>query len=311
MRAIVTGGAGFIGSNLVDALLDRGHEVVAVDDLSTGRRANLAGAIARGAILEEADVRDADHVGRVFDSTRPDWVFHLAAQIDVRRSVSDPRADADVNVDGTINVLESARHAGVSKVVYSSTGGALYGDADAVPSPEDAPVRPLSPYGQSKFAAEGYCELYRRLYGVPTVTLRYANVYGPRQDPLGEGGVVAIFCGKLRAGEQPTVFGDGTQTRDYTHVFDVVAANIAAAESDVGGAYNVGRGQETSVLELIEACRALAPDGRFEPAFAPARAGEVHRSALDPARAREALGWEPRIAVWEGLRQTLESIDVR
>ncbi len=311
MRAIVTGGAGFIGSNLVDALLDRGHEVVAVDDLSTGRRANLAGAIARGAILEEADVRDADHVGRVFDSTRPDWVFHLAAQIDVRRSVSDPRADADVNVDGTINVLESARHAGVSKVVYSSTGGALYGDADAVPSPEDAPVRPLSPYGQSKFAAEGYCELYRRLYGVPTVTLRYANVYGPRQDPLGEGGVVAIFCGKLRAGEQPTVFGDGTQTRDYTHVFDVVAANIAAAESDVGGAYNVGRGQETTVLELIEACRALAPDGRFEPAFAPARAGEVHRSALDPARAREALGWEPRIAVWEGLRQTLESIDVR
>lgn len=309
MRAIVTGGAGFIGSNLVDALLHRGHDVVVVDDLSTGRRENLDAAISHGAVLEEADVRDAERLRRVFGSARPEWVFHLAAQIDVRRSVSDPRLDADVNVDGTINVLEAARHAGVTRIVYSSTGGALYGDADAVPSPEDAPVRPLSPYGQSKFAAEGYCELYRRLYGLPAVTLRYANVYGPRQDPLGEGGVVAIFCGRLRVGGRPTVFGDGTQTRDYTHVFDVVEANLAAAAADVAGAYNIGRGEETSVLDLIEACRSLAPDGRFEPEFAPARAGEVHRSALDPARARDALGWEPRITVGDGLRQTLESMD--
>ncbi len=305
MKAFVTGGAGFIGSNLVDALVERGDEVVVVDDLSTGRTSNLEQATARGAVLHEADIRDGERLAGLVEAAAPDVVFHLAAQIDVRRAVADPAFDAQVNVGGTINVLEAARRAGVRRVVNSSTGGAIYGDAATIPTPEDHPAAPLAPYGQSKLAAEGYLGLYERLYGLSSASLRYANVYGPRQDPHGEGGVVAIFCGKLTEGGAPVAFGDGRQTRDYVYVGDVVAANLAAADSDWAGACNVGTGTETSVIELAAALEALGDGAPFELTYAPARTGEIVRSAVDPSLAREALGWEARVGLAEGLERTL------
>ena len=308
MTALVTGGAGFIGSNLVDALLAREQRVVVVDDLSTGRRANLDDALARGAELHELDIRDAEALRALFEQARPALVFHLAAQIDVRRSVADPAADARVNFEGTINVLAAAHAAGARRVVYSATGGAVYGEAEQVPTPEDAPAQPLAPYGMGKLAGEGYCALFSRLHGLSTVALRYANVYGPRQDPLGEGGVIAIFCGCFADGRTPTIYGDGKQTRDYTYVGDVVAANLRAAELDVTGPINVGTGVETSVLDLVEAFRGLEGGESFEPEHAPARAGEVLRSCLDAARARELLGWEPAVPLAEGLRRTLATV---
>ena len=307
MRALVTGGAGFIGSNLVDALLARGDEVTVVDNLATGRRENIEPALARGAVLVEADVRDADAVRDVASRIEPEVVFHLAAQIDVRKSAADPAYDARVNVEGTINVLQAARAAGVRRLVNTSTGGAIYGEGRQIPAPESHPNAPEAPYGQSKFAAEGYCDLFSRLFGLSTVSLRYGNVYGPRQDPLGEAGVVAIFCGKVRSGERPVVFGDGLQTRDYIHVDDVVAANLAAAESDATGPINIGTGIETNVLELVEA---LAPHASadFTPDHRPERTGEVRRIAIDARRARETLGWEPRVGLAEGIEQTLASV---
>src|SRR2546423_7918277 len=307
MRALVTGGAGFIGSNLVDGLVARGDEVTIVDDLSTGKRENLDGALAAGAELVESDVRDAAAMRDVLDRARPEAVLHLAAQIYVRKSVADPAADARINVEGTINVLAAALAAGVGRFVNTSTGGAIYGEGQILPAPEGHPVAPEAPYGQSKFCAEGYCELFRRLHGLSTVSLRYGNVYGPRQDPLGEAGVVAIFCGRLRAGERPIVFGDGLQTRDYVHVDDVVAANLAAIESGGSGAFNIGTGVETTVLELVDA---LAPHAQasFEPEHQPERPGEVRRIALDATRARDQLGWEPRVGLAEGIEQTLASI---
>lgn len=311
MRALVTGGAGFIGSNLVDALLARGAAVTVVDDLSTGRRSNLERALAAGATLRELDVVDAPALSAAVAQARPDVVFHLAAQIDVRRAVADPAFDARVNVEGTANVLEAARAAGVGRVVYSSTGGAIYGEAEVVPTPEEAPIRPVSPYGQSKYAGEGYCALYERLHGLPTTVLRYSNAYGPRQDPLGEGGVIAIFCGKLVAGGTPTVFGDGRQTRDYVHVDDIVRANLLAADSDAGaGPFNIASGVETSVLDLVGTFRGIAGGAGFEPVFVPARAGEVVRSCLATERARAALGWELTIDLARGVRSTLDHVAV-
>jgi UDP-glucose 4-epimerase len=307
MRALVTGGAGFIGSNLVDALLERGDEVVVVDDLSTGRRSNLDPALERGAELVEGDIRDADAMRAIFERVRPDAVMHLAAQIDVRRSVADPRFDASVNVGGTIALLQAAQAAEVARFVNVSTGGAIYGEVSIVPAPEDHPVAPEAPYGQSKFCAEGYAELFRRLYGVSTVSLRFANVYGPRQDPLGEAGVVGIFCAKLLDRGTATVFGDGRQTRDYVFVGDVVSALMAAARSDASGAFNVGTGRETSVLELVAALSRIGPaDLDYE--HAAARAGEAQRSVVDPARAREELDWEAKVALEDGLRRTLDSL---
>jgi UDP-glucose 4-epimerase len=310
MKALVTGGAGFIGSNLVDALLARGDEVTVLDDLSTGRRENLDGALAAGAKLAEADVRDAEAVAAIAAEAKPEVVFHLAAQIDVRKSVEDPAFDAAVNVGGTANVLEAARAAGAERFVFVSTGGAIYGEGEGktLPLDEGAAAEPLSPYGQSKFAAEGYLGLYERLYGLSTVALRLGNVYGPRQDPLGEAGVIAIFCGKLRAGERPTVFGDGRQTRDYIYVGDVVAAALAAAESRASGSINVGTGVETDVLELARALAELEDAASFEPEFAPARAGEVLRISIEPGRAKRELGWEAKVGLSEGLRLTLDSI---
>jgi UDP-glucose 4-epimerase len=308
MDCMVTGGAGFIGSNLVDALLARGDRVAVIDNLSSGKLENLAGALAAGAELHEVDTRDGSAVGRVFASVRPELVFHLAAQIDVRVSVEQPVLDAEVNVLGVINVLEAARTVGVRKLVNTSTGGGLYGDAEVLPTPETYPIRPLAPYGQSKLAAEGYCELYTRVHGLPTVSLRYGNVYGPRQDVHGEAGVVAIFCGCLLEGRAPRIYGDGRQTRDWVDVSDVVAANLLAADHDITGPVNIGHGQETSVLDLIEALREVGERRGLElpqPAFEPERLGEVRRSCLDVSRARRELGWDARGMLREGLQRIL------
>ena len=284
MRTLVTGGAGFIGSNLVDALLERGDEVTVVDDLSTGRRENLSRA--GDAELHELDIRDAEAV---------------------RKSVADPAFDSGINVLGTINLLRAAKAADVPRFVNTSSGGAIYGENEQIPASEAHPVRPLAPYGQSKFCAEGYVGLYERLHGLSTVSLRYGNVYGPRQDPLGEAGVIAIFCGLALDGGNPTVFGDGLQTRDYVYVGDVVEANLKAGESDARGPFNIGCEVETTVLDLVNALKPEAK-GDFEPNLAPERPGEVQRSTLDCSRAREELGWQARVQLEEGLERTLASI---
>jgi UDP-glucose 4-epimerase len=308
MRTLVTGGAGFIGSNLVDALIERGDEVTVVDNLTTGKRENIEQALGAGAKLVEADMRDGDAMKDLAAQAQPEVVFHLGAQIDVRRSVADPAFDASVNVIGTINMLAAAHDAGARRFVNSSTGGAIYGEGRQIPAPESHPQEPEAGYGQSKLAAEGYCDLFRRLHSFSTVSLRYGNVYGPRQDPLGEAGVVAIFCGKLLDGEQPLVFGDGKQTRDYVYVGDVVSANLAAASSDAGGAFNVGLGVESTVLDIVEILGRLGGRDNFQPEHAPERKGEIRRIAIDPSRAREELGWEANVHLEEGLERTLASL---
>jgi UDP-glucose 4-epimerase len=307
MKALVTGGAGFIGSHLVDALVERGDEVVVVDDFSTGKRKNLTGA-AQAADLVEADIRDDRAMRDLVDRVRPSAVFHLAAQIDVRKSTADPAWDASINVLGTINMLQASLEAGVERFVNTSTGGAVYGEGKILPAPEEHPQAPEAPYGQSKFSAEGYCDLYARLHGLSTVSLRYGNVYGPRQDPLGEAGVIAIFCGKLLEGGQPTIFGNGEQTRDYVYVGDVVRANLAAANTHATGPFNIGLGVQTSVIQLVDALREISDSNGFEPEFAPPRLGEIQHIAIDPSRARGELGWEPQITLRDGLERTLSSL---
>ena len=307
MKALVTGGAGFIGSNLVDALLERGDDVAVIDDLSSGKRENLTEALARGARLHIADIRDAAGVRDVFATEQPEVVFHLAAQADVRVSIDDPAYDATTNVIGTINLLEAARAAGAERFVNTSTGGAIYGDVDVIPTPESTPTQPMAAYGQSKDCAERYCEWARRLYGFETVTVRYGNVYGPRQNPDGDAGVIAIFCGRAVRGERPTVFGDGLQTRDYVFVGDIVQANLLAADtSGASGAYNVGTQVEATVLELCDAIAAAAglEGDAFAPDFRPARLGELERSCLDVGRARAELGFEPRTSLTDGIAAT-------
>ena len=295
MRAIVTGGAGFIGSHVVDALLARGDEVLVLDDLSNGKRENLPGS----AQLEVVDIRKP--LGDHFEGA--EVCFHLGAQVDVRVAVERPEHDAQVNVLGTVNVLEAARAHG-TQVVFASTGGAIYGECDG-PVAEDAPRQPLSPYGVSKLAGEEYLAAYNRLYGASHVSLRYANVYGPRQDPRGEAGVVAIFLGRLAGGDPPTIFGDGSQTRDYVYVGDVARANLTAAGKE--GVFNVGTGIETSVLELHELCRRVA-GSELDAEHADARLGEVQRSVLDVTRAERELGWRPEVGLEDGLRRTWESV---
>jgi len=305
MRSLVTGGAGFIGSNLVDALLARGDEVVVLDDLSSGRAANLDAAMAAGATLVEGDIADPGAVDAAFADAAPELVFHLAAQIDVRRSVSDPVFDLGLNVGGTINLLEAAVRGEARRFLFTSTGGAIYGEGEGreLPLGEDAERRPDAPYGQSKLAAEGYVDLYARLHGLSAVALRLGNVYGPRQDPHGEAGVVAIFCGALLEGAAPKVFGDGKQTRDYIHVDDVVAAFLTAAESDASGAFNIGTGREADVFAVGQAI-AAAYDAEFSPEMAPSRPGEVQRIAIDSGRAAQELGWRAEIGLEDGLART-------
>ena len=293
MRAIVTGGAGFIGSHLADALLARGDEVLVIDNLSRGLREHVPG----GAELVERDIREP--LGDVFADFRPDACFHLAAQADVRVSVARPDEDAMDNVIGTIHVLQAAQEQG-AKVVFSSTGGAIYGECER-PAREDDPLEPLSPYGTAKLAAESYVSMWNRLHGGQHTVLRYANVYGPRQVAGLEGAVVAIFFEQFRAGEPATIFGDGTQTRDFVHVFDIVAATLAALDAE--GLFNVGSGMETTIVELHDLCR-RASGTEGEPVFAPERMGEIRRSVLDATYGAQGLGWRPKLSLEEGLRQT-------
>jgi UDP-glucose 4-epimerase len=294
MRAIVTGGAGFIGSHVVDALLERGHEVHALDDLSKGTRERVSAS----AELHVADIREPD---AVFDTVRPEAVFHLAAQADVRVSIERPDYDADVNVLGTARLLEAARRHG-AKIVFSSTGGAIYGECDR-PAAETAPRQPLAPYGTSKLCGEEYLATWNRLYGTSHVSLRFGNIYGPRQEPHGEAGVVAIFMGLLRDGGTPRIFGGGSQTRDYVFVHDAVRAMLLAFDHDGGGVYNVGTGQETSVLDLYEAIQQVS-GVRREPEFPPARLGELQRSVLDPSLAGRELDWRAERTLDDGLAET-------
>jgi UDP-glucose 4-epimerase len=294
VRALVTGGAGFIGSHLVDALLAQGDEVTVLDHLNS--RDNLAGVADRVALVR-GDVTDVAHTSAVLADARPEVVFHLAAQIDVRRSVSDPSTDAHVNVGGTASVLTAALGAGVRRVVLASTAG-VYGDPLQIPTPEAAPLAPLSPYGASKAAAESYLALFGRLHGLSTVSLRMSNVYGPRQSPHGEAGVVAIFCGAARDGSAVTVYGDGGQTRDFVFVGDVVRAFAAAGASDVTGALNVCTGRETSLRDLVQTLELDAREG-------PERLGEIRRSCLDPRAAATRLEWWARTPLAAGLEQTL------
>jgi UDP-glucose 4-epimerase len=296
VRTIVTGGAGFIGSHVVEALLARGDEVHVLDNLVRGRRENLAD----GAQLHLADIREP--LEGLFSELRPQVVFHLAAQIDVRVSVTDPVADAQTNVLGTIRVLEAARPHGAN-VIFTSTGGAIYGECEG-PAPETSPRLPLSPYGTSKLAAEEYLATWNRLYGTGHVALRLGNVYGPRQDPHGEAGVVSIFLQRLREDAPVTIYGDGSQTRDYVYAGDVARAMLAA-ESAAGGVFNVGAGIETSVIELWEGCcRAAGTATSAE--HAESRLGEIQRSVLDPTAALNALGWTATTSLDDGLRATWE-----
>jgi len=299
VRAVVTGGAGFIGSTLVDALVTRGDEVHVVDDLSSGRREQVNA----DATLHVADVRDP--LVDVFGEAQPKVVFHLAAQIDVRVSVADPVADARANVLGTLNVLEAARAHG-AQVIFASTGGAIYGECDDGPASEDAPRLPLSPYGTSKLAAEEYLATWNRLHGTRHVALRLGNVYGPRQDPHGEAGVVAIFLSRIRDGHEATIYGDGSQTRDYVFSGDVARAFVGSVGAD-GGVFNVGTGEETSVVALWEACLAAAGK-EATAANGPARLGELQRSCLDPRRAETTLHWRAEVPLSTGLRDTWEWI---
>lgn len=311
MQVLVTGGAGFIGSNLVDALVARGDSVTIVDDLSSGKESNVAAALAAGARLARADIRDGAALAAVVADEKPQVIFHLAAQVDVRVSLADPGFDARTNVEGTVNVLEAARLAGTERVVFSSTGGAIYGATDVLPTPETVESLPMAAYGQSKFCAERYLGLYERLYGLSTMALRFGNVYGPRQDPHGEAGVIAIFCGKLRDGVAPKIFGDGTQTRDYIYVGDLVGAVMRAGDTRDGGTVNIGTEEETSVLDIVRVLSELNGPDTPAPEFAPARLGELDRSCLDATRARDVLGWRASTPIAEGLALTWASHELR
>ena len=308
MRSAVTGGAGFIGSHLVDALVERGDDVLVIDDLSAGKEANVTEAVGHGAKLERTDVTDAERLLRLFERFRPESVFHLAAQIDVRKSMADPGFDVRLNVLGTVNALEAASRTGASRFVFTSTGGAIYGEGeerpDEVPFAETARCEPDSVYGQSKLAAEGYVELYRRIRGLSAGTVRLGNVYGPRQDPATEAGVVAIFFELARDGGKPTVFGTGKQTRDYIYVEDVVAGLLAFEASTEPGPINIGTGVETDVLELVERIGPLFGRDDFEPQLAPPRAGEIERTALDTSLAERVLGFKAERTLAQGLKST-------
>lgn len=298
--ALVTGGAGFIGSHLVDRLVQENYRVIIVDDLSTGKLKNLN----HDATFHHMSITQPTFPD-VLNRERPDLVFHLAAQSSVPHSVKDPILDNEVNVLGTLRLLEASRRAGVEKIIYSSTGGALYGEPEVVPCPDDAPVTPISPYGMSKYMAEQYLDFYSRQYRLNFTTLRYGNVYGPRQDPFGEAGVVAIFISAMLGGKRPRIFGDGNQTRDFVCVDDIVDANIAAIHRGHRKALNIGTGQLTSVNQLIEMLKQII-GFRWDAEHGPARAGDVYRISLDSSRAEAELAWMPKTDLAEGLARTVK-----
>ena len=300
MKVLVTGGAGFIGSHVVDRLVQEGHEVVVVDNLSTGKRRNLN----RAARFFKLDIQSW-RLERVFRNERPNIVMHLAAQMDVRKSVEDPIFDAQVNVLGMLNVLQQAVRHGVRKVVFSSSGGAIYGEQEIYPAPESHVMRPLSPYGISKLCGEQYLSYYQRVSGLQMVNLRYANVYGPRQDPDGEAGVVAIFIQKLLNNEQAIVNGNGRQTRDFVYVEDVVEANLAVMGQETQGTYNVGTGEETSINDLLRILVSRT-NSTCKEVHGPAKTGEQVRSVIDSGKLRQELSWEPRTELSEGLKRTVD-----
>jgi UDP-glucose 4-epimerase len=301
MRVLVTGGAGFIGSHVVDRCFAAGHDVAVVDNLTTGRR-EFVDPRAR---LHTVEI-ESPRVAEIFESERPEVLIHHAAQTEVRRSVTDPLHDATVNVVGSLNLLECCRRFGVTRVIYASSGGAVYGDTEVLPTPEGHPARPASPYGVSKLTVEHYLACWETLYGIRGVALRYANVYGPRQNPLGEAGVVAIFSRRILRGEPAVINGDGEQTRDYVYVEDVAEANLRAlGRPEVTGAFNIGTGVETSVNELLKRLAAAA-GVTAESRNAPPKAGEQRRSVLDPSAAARVLGWKPTVSLDEGLRRTVE-----
>lgn len=301
MKILITGGAGFIGSHVADGYLALGHEVVIVDDLSTGHRRNLPAA----ARFYPADLTDGAELGRILERERPDVVNHHAAQKSVRISVEDPAEDARINIIGSLRLLELSRRCEVRKVIFISTGGAVYGEATQVPTPEEYPAWPVSPYGIAKLSVEHYLFYYADQFGLSSVVLRYANVYGPRQDPHGEAGVVAIFAERSLADQECVIYGDGEQTRDYVYVGDLVRANVAALADSVRGTYNIGTAIETTVNELYRELQGVM--GIDRPArYAPARTGEQRRSAVAIDKAAREMDWRPQVSLREGLAQTVE-----
>jgi UDP-glucose 4-epimerase len=300
VKLLVTGGAGFIGSHIADACIEAGHRVTIIDDLSTGRRENVNPQVR----FVQMDIRESN-VCELFQEEQFEVVVHEAAQMDVRRSVDDPRFDASVNILGAINLLENCKNTGVRKFIFASTGGAIYGEQDYFPADEQHPVRPLSPYGIAKLATEKYLYYYNQVFGLQYVSLRYANVYGPRQNPHGEAGVVAIFTSKMLSGEQPVINGDGNQTRDYTYVGDVVQANMLALNYGESGIFNVGTGIETDVNQIFRTLNRLTGANRDEE-HGPAKKGEQMRSVIDHALITNVLGWKPTVSLDEGLRRTVE-----
>jgi UDP-glucose 4-epimerase len=300
VKILVTGGAGFIGSHVVDAYVSDGHQVVVVDDLSSGVKENVN----PKAEFYQLDIRSQE-IEQIFRRQSFDVVNHHAAQMDVRRSVADPKFDASVNVIGGLNVFESARQWGVKKIIFSSTGGAIYGEQDYFPADEDHPVRPLSPYGITKLVTEKYLFYYKEVHGIDYVVLRYANVYGPRQNPHGEAGVVAIFAKKMLQGKNPIINGDGKQTRDYTFVGDVVKANLLALRYPGSNIFNIGTGIETDVIQLFRVLRGLLNPACLEE-HGPAKVGEQLRSVISAAKIQRELGWNSSVTLSEGLRLTAE-----
>jgi len=299
-KVLVTGGAGFVGSNVSDLLIEKGFDVTVLDNLSSGRKENLN----PKANFIKADIRDED-VGKVFRDGKFDYIVHHAAQIDLRKSVTDPVFDSTVNIVGSINLLECCRKYGVKKIVYASSGGAVYGEPKYLPVDERHPIQPLCPYGASKYSVEKYVELYGMNYGIDHAILRYSNVYGPRQDPLGEAGVVAIFTGKFLSGKVPTIFGDGMQTRDFVFVKDVARANLLALEKSLEEkVLNIGSGVETSINQVAEELGTLT-ESKLSPVHGPGVIGEVRKIRLDVSLAKKALGWKPEFNVHAGLKETL------
>lgn len=302
MRLLVTGGLGFIGSNLVDALIDQDHEVAIIDNLITGQKANLN----PQATWHEIDIANHEAVAKVFSEFKPEAIFHLAAQIDVRKSVADPVFDANTNILATVNLIELAKKHGIQKFIFSSSGGAAYGEADIIPTPEGTREQPLSPYGIGKATIDQYLYAYNHTFGLNYTSLRYANVYGPRQNSKGEAGVIAIFIDKMLQEETPTINGDGTQTRDYVFVGDVVAANLAAlSHLEKIGIFNVGTGREISVKEIFQNINQLFGN-RFEEKHGAGKKGEQMRSCLDNTKIKRELGWEPKVNFEEGVKKTWE-----
>lgn len=295
---LVTGGAGFIGSHLVDRLIELDYRVVVVDDLSTGKLTHLA----RGVNFHHTSVTQPA-IDEIFHREKPEIVFHLAAQVSVNHSVRDPAGDAQTNVLGMLRLIDASRRHGVEKFIYSSTGGALYGDPEYIPCREDHPIRPLSPYGLSKSVGEKYLDLYRRTYRLNYVALRYGNVYGPRQDPHGEAGVIAIFSRTILEDKQPRIFGSGEQERDFVYVKDVVEANLLALKEGVIGAYNIGTGTGNSVNQIFQMLSEILKF-RKKPVYSPARLGEVHQISLDATKANLEMGWQPQVSLREGLELT-------